>query len=63
MSSSVREQFDENLDQLKEKKLELQDQYHKLAHASEERWETAKEAFNEAMSSFKQGFEKMKEVV
>jgi uncharacterized protein YdcH (DUF465 family) len=51
--------YEENIAELKVKKLELQARYDKLAEATEENWEEVKEAFSSALDSFKEGFSKI----
>ena len=63
MSESVRQQFEENVNEMKRQKLVLQEKYHQMAHASEERWEETRKGFNDSMLSFKEGFEKIREAV
>jgi len=48
---------------LKTRRTELQARYDKLQVASQDKWEEAKVAFNEASESFKEGFSRLAALV
>ena len=53
----------QRLADLKTRRTELQARYDKLQVASQDKWEEAKVAFNEASESFKEGFSRLAALV
>jgi len=55
----VKEEYEEMLDWLNQKKSDLETKYHELTNASDEKWEEVRSAFSSAADSFKEGFSKI----
>lgn len=52
----VKEEYNEVLSDLAQKREELEFKYHEMLHATEENWEEVKMKFNASAESFKEGF-------
>jgi len=52
----AKQKYTEKIEELKEKRNDLQLKYNELVNATEEKWETAKTKFSESADYFKKGF-------
>lgn len=55
----VKSDYEQAIETLGNKKVEIQAKYDDLKNASEDKWDEAKEAFSSASDSFKEGFSKI----
>lgn len=60
--ATMKSKYDNQIEQLKQKKFTLQQKYTRLENAAEDKWDEAKDAFSEATEDFKAGLSKVGEV-
>ena len=63
VKGDAKEKYNQRLADLKSRRTELQTRYERLQGASQDKWEEAKVAFNEASESFKDGFSRLAALV
>lgn len=63
LKEDVKIEYDENINNLETKRLDLKAKYLQLEKANEDKWEEAKEAFSSATHSFKEGLDKLKSIL
>lgn len=56
VKADLKTDYNNKIEQFKEKKKDLEKKYNALEEASDEKWTEVKEAFSESAESFKQGF-------
>jgi len=59
VGGEARDKFNERLEELREKRKDIQAKYDALGNTSEERWEEVRGAFSSALDSFKEGVKKI----
>jgi SMC interacting uncharacterized protein involved in chromosome segregation len=58
-SADAKIKYKDEIDELKQKKAEMQGVLDKLENAVEDKWEEVKAAFNESAPSFREGFARL----
>jgi SMC interacting uncharacterized protein involved in chromosome segregation len=58
-SADAKVKYKDEIDELRQKKAEMQNVLDKLENAVEDKWEEVKAAFNESAPSFREGFARL----